>query len=181
MYAASSIVRLVTGRNRRAKDCFPTANDERLVTAAPFQLAAGYRVQSVDIDAPLERVGTGIRPGDAILLCAGWIQLVSEAPQQFYTSQPGLGLEAAIGLARRDVCLIGADNAAVEAMSWQSCAQRRPPAPDQGLRHRPAGMMKLEELARRGLRMPAGDRPASVPGRGGQPGGPGALCWLTLC
>ena len=116
------------------------------------RLPAGYQVESADIDAALERAGTEIRPGDAILLRTGWIQLVSEAPEQFYTSQPGLGLEAALGLARRDVCLIGADNAAVEAMSWQGRATTANNVVHQHL-IRDFGihlleMMNLEELAR---------------------------------
>ena len=84
------------------------------------RLEPGYVITPNDISRALERVDGGIRSGDAVLVRTGWIQVAAEEPHLFYGTQPGVGLEAAIVLARSDVVLVGADNAAVEPMSWEN-------------------------------------------------------------
>ncbi len=82
------------------------------------RLEPGYVITPEDIKATLPP--GGVRPGDAVLIRTGLIQIAAEAPEQFYRDpHPGLGLEAAIELAQNDVVLIGADNAAVEPARWE--------------------------------------------------------------
>lgn len=82
------------------------------------RLDPGYAITPADVEAALVYAGVELRPGDAVLLRTGWIQVLPAGSAAFYASQPGLGLEAALALAERDVALVCADNSAVEPMAW---------------------------------------------------------------
>jgi kynurenine formamidase len=59
--------------------------------------------------------GVDFASGDAVLVRTGWMATYASDPTGFSGMQPGLSASAGLLLARRDVCLVGADNAAVEA------------------------------------------------------------------
>jgi kynurenine formamidase len=61
--------------------------------------------------------GVRIQPGDAVLVHTGWPTMFAEDPDAWARRQPGVGASAAFYLAERDICLLGADNTAVEPWS----------------------------------------------------------------
>ena len=50
----------------------------------------------------------------------GWLEAMRSRLGEFHSSQPGIGLDAARWLAEQDVVAVGADNTAVEQMSWET-------------------------------------------------------------
>jgi kynurenine formamidase len=61
--------------------------------------------------------------GDAVLIRTGWGRLWTVDNARFIKGEPGIGLEAADFLVKRNVMIVGADNWAVEVR----------PYPDKGL------------------------------------------------
>jgi kynurenine formamidase len=79
-------------------------------------LPSHYLINAADIEEAARAGGVTIKSGDAVLVRTGWRKFAHN-PQEWSWSQPGIGPSAALYLARRDVCLIGADNLAVEVVS----------------------------------------------------------------
>lgn len=54
-----------------------------------------------------------IREGDAIIFRTGWTEVFATDPDLYWSGEPGLSPEAALWLAKQDVCLVGSDNSAI--------------------------------------------------------------------
>lgn len=80
-------------------------------------LDIGYEVTVEDIEGALEKQGfdaASISSGDVVLLHTGWASLWGEDNARFNSGEPGIGLDAAQGLADKGVAVVGADAWAVE-------------------------------------------------------------------
>ena len=77
-------------------------------------LPDAYEITVEDLEAALKRQGLTIDPGDAVLIHTGWGRLWGQDNARYVKSDPGLGVQAAEWLARRDPLLVGSDNWSVE-------------------------------------------------------------------
>jgi len=77
-------------------------------------LPQNYEITVADIEAALAREGVTIRQGDAVLFHTGWGKYWGTDNAKYNSGCPGIGMEAAEWLAKRDVMLLGADNFPVE-------------------------------------------------------------------
>ena len=78
-------------------------------------LEADDLVTDADLIAAAQAASVTIEPGDAIIVRTGWLSTFAGDAVTWSRLQPGLGPSAALFLAKRDVCLVGCDNIAVEA------------------------------------------------------------------
>jgi kynurenine formamidase len=94
-----------------------------LLDVAAYQgvtvLERGYQITDVDLEACARAQGVTVGPGDIVLVHTGWLAAMIGNMPEFHTSQPGIGTEAARWLVERDVAAVGADNTAVEWMTWE--------------------------------------------------------------
>jgi len=82
-----------------------------------------YMITVADIEAAMTRQNVEVRKGDAVLIRTGWGRLWAVDNARFIKGEPGIGLEAAEFLVKRNVMIVGSDNWAVEVR----------PYPDRGL------------------------------------------------
>ena len=82
-----------------------------------------YMITVADIEAAMTRQNVEVRKGDAVLIRTGWGRLWAVDNARFIKGEPGIGLEAAEFLVKRNVMIVGSDNWAVEVR----------PYPDSGL------------------------------------------------
>ena len=82
-----------------------------------------YMITVADIEAAMTRQNVEVRKGDAVLIRTGWGRLWAVDNARFIKGEPGIGLEAAEFLVKRNVMMVGSDNWAVEVR----------PYPDRGL------------------------------------------------
>ena len=82
-----------------------------------------YMITVADIEAAMTRQNVEVRKGDAVLIRTGWGRLWTVDNARFIKGEPGIGLEAAEFLVKRNVMMVGSDNWAVEVR----------PYPDKGL------------------------------------------------
>lgn len=80
-------------------------------------LEPGSVISAADLAAVAESQGTEIRPGDAVLIRTGWLEEFERTGQMDF-NQPGIGHEAAVHLAEKDIVAVGSDNTALEAMPF---------------------------------------------------------------
>lgn len=80
----------------------------------------GEPIDTAMLNAALARTGTGLQPGDVVLLRTGWEERHADNAPRDFNTEPGLDLSAATILAKAGVSAIGADNFAVEVMPFQS-------------------------------------------------------------
>jgi kynurenine formamidase len=73
-----------------------------------------YEITVQDLQQALERQGTKLQPGDAILIHTGWGRLYGKDNGRYVKTCPGVGVAAAEWLVRQDPLLVGADNWPVE-------------------------------------------------------------------
>ena len=81
-------------------------------------LAPGESIGAADLEAAARAAGVQPGKGDAILLRTGWLEAQKGVKQPDFNIEPGIDLEAALWLARRDVAIVGADNFAVEVLPF---------------------------------------------------------------
>jgi kynurenine formamidase len=68
-----------------------------------------------DLEAALQKQGTRILPGDAVLIHTGWGRLWGKDNNRYQNAgHAGIGVQAALWLAKQDPILLGADNGTVE-------------------------------------------------------------------
>src|SRR6202044_736796 len=80
-------------------------------------LDVGEEIALADLKACLERQGVAeqtIRPGDAVFVRTGHGSRWYTETRTFYDGAPGIGLECARWFSSLQVCVVGADNFAVE-------------------------------------------------------------------
>lgn len=80
------------------------------------QLEAGYEITAADLRGALERQGTEIEEGDAVLIHTGWGSNWTTDSAKYYGAGPGIGLEAAQFLIDEEIVMVGSDNAGVEVV-----------------------------------------------------------------
>jgi kynurenine formamidase len=73
-------------------------------------------ITSDELEAAATRQQLEVLPGDALVLHTGWSRLWETDPTRYVAAEPGIGMDAARWCTDRRVCLIGADNWAVEAV-----------------------------------------------------------------
>lgn len=77
-----------------------------------------YEITVADLQRALQKQGTRIEAGDAILINVGWEALSEEQRNKDYAAGiPGIGEQAGLWLARQDPLLVGSDNDTVEVFS----------------------------------------------------------------
>ena len=76
-------------------------------------LPADFLVTADHIESALERQSMTIERGDAVLVRTGWSETFKTDPERYGGLQPGVGASAGLMLADRGICLLGADNVAV--------------------------------------------------------------------
>lgn len=96
-----------------------------------------YEITVDDLNGTLELQNSEIHSGDIVLFHTGWGSHYVPNNEIFGASSPGIGIEAAQELARKEVVMVGADNWAVEVV----------PNPDPNL----AFPVHQELLARHGI------------------------------
>jgi kynurenine formamidase len=74
-----------------------------------------YLVTATDVQECEQASGVEITEGDAVIIRTGWPLMAERDPAAFRGVQPGVGSSAGEYLAERDICLVGADNGAVQA------------------------------------------------------------------
>lgn len=79
-------------------------------------LQADFVIQPDHIEESLRGAGVSIEPGDAVLINTGWGRYWSTDPAAYSAAEPGIGEDAALWLAERRPCIVGADNWAVEVV-----------------------------------------------------------------
>jgi kynurenine formamidase len=77
-------------------------------------LPESYEITPQDLQQALQRQGTKLQPGDAILINTGWGRLYGKENARYMKTCPGVGVAAAEWLVRQDPLLVGADNWPVE-------------------------------------------------------------------
>ncbi|MEZ5938289.1 MAG: cyclase family protein [Hyphomonadaceae bacterium] len=79
-----------------------------------LQLDASDVFNSAEIKAAAKEQGVEIRKGDVVLFHTGWMDMSTDDPTAYRTSEPGIGEDGAIYLADLGVVAVGADNIALE-------------------------------------------------------------------
>lgn len=80
------------------------------------QLQGGYEITIADLKGALQRQGTVIRPGDAVILHTGWGALWMKDNARYAGTEPGIGVAAAQFLVDEEVTLVSADTFGVEVV-----------------------------------------------------------------
>ncbi len=81
-------------------------------------LADGEDISAADLDAAAAAAGVQPGRGDAVLLRSGWLEAQKGVKHPSFNEEPGITIEAARWLAKRDVALVGADNFAIEVLPF---------------------------------------------------------------
>jgi kynurenine formamidase len=83
------------------------------------RLAAGEAITPADLEAAESSQGGRVESGDILILRTGWLQTftVDGDANRYWNGEPGLSLECAEWLHRRQVAAVASDNWAVEVMS----------------------------------------------------------------
>ncbi|MBL8584391.1 MAG: cyclase family protein, partial [Rhizobiaceae bacterium] len=81
-------------------------------------LPDGFAVGTEMVQAAVERAGTTLRVGDAVLLRTGWQERADAGGVVDFDHEPGIDAEAGLLLAEAGVALVGADNFAVEVLPF---------------------------------------------------------------
>jgi len=82
------------------------------------QLQGGYEITVADLKGALQRQGTDIRAGDAVILHTGWGSLWMKDNARYSQTEPGIGLAAAQFLVDEEVTLVSADTFGVEVLPY---------------------------------------------------------------
>jgi kynurenine formamidase len=77
-----------------------------------------YMITVADLEAAMKQAGVEIGKGDAVLIRTGWGRLWTVDNARFIKGEPGIGLDAADFLVKRNVMIVGADNWAVEVRPY---------------------------------------------------------------
>lgn len=78
-------------------------------------LAGGAAIGAGELQDCAARQGVAVRAGDIVLIRTGWLETYrDDAPDAFWSANPGIGVEAAEWLGATGVAGIGVDNFAVE-------------------------------------------------------------------
>jgi kynurenine formamidase len=76
-------------------------------------LPPDFLITEDHVEACLDRQDITIEPGDAVLVRTGWPEVFKTDPERYVGLQPGVGASGGLMLADLGICLLGADNVAV--------------------------------------------------------------------
>ncbi len=79
-------------------------------------LDGGYEITVADLEGALERQGTMITPGDAVLIHTGWGKFWITDNERFNASEPGIGLGAGHYLVDKEIAMVCGDSWGVEVV-----------------------------------------------------------------
>jgi kynurenine formamidase len=77
-------------------------------------LPDNYEITVQDLQQALQRQGSRLQPGDAVLIHTGWGRLYGKDNGRYVKTCPGIGVAASEWIAKQDPILVGADNWPVE-------------------------------------------------------------------
>ena len=77
-----------------------------------------YMITVADLEAAMNGRMSRSAKGDAVLIRTGWGRLWTVDNARFIKGEPGIGLEAAEFLVKRNVMIVGSDNWAVEVRPY---------------------------------------------------------------
>jgi kynurenine formamidase len=78
-------------------------------------ILGGYEITVADLEGALKRQGTSLQAGDAVVIHTGWGRLWGKDNNRYQNGgHAGIGVAAALWLAKQDPVLLGADNGTVE-------------------------------------------------------------------
>ena len=155
------------GESVRAVDCVSSAGQQHLaIEKMPPIVTRGvlldvaackgvdclppaYPVDAADIAATMEKQGTEIGDGCAVLVRTGSYPQLRDGDPVYRDAQTGLNLEAAQFLVEHGMNLVGADNMAVEAMPPHDHSVHRFLLVNSGITH--VENLNLDELAADGV------------------------------
>lgn len=82
------------------------------------RLEAGRAITPADLDLAAQQQGTEVLPGDIVLFRTGWMRTftVDGDARRYWNGEPGLALECASWLHKRDVSAVCSDNWGIEVM-----------------------------------------------------------------
>lgn len=86
--------------------------------AAGDPLRDGAAIGPHDLEQAMERAGVALGKGDIVLIRTGWAEHQGRAGSVSFDGEPGLDVEAALWLAKREIAALGADNFAVEVIPF---------------------------------------------------------------
>jgi len=78
------------------------------------QLPENYEITAQDLEQALEKQKLKLQSGDAVIIHTGWGKLWGKDNARYARGGPGIGVGAAVWLAKQDPMLVGADNSSVE-------------------------------------------------------------------
>lgn len=81
-------------------------------------LGRGEAITAADLEAAQAQAGVTLETGDAVLIRTGWLEANLHDEARSFNEEPGIEVGAAQWLADREVCLVGADNYAVEVLPF---------------------------------------------------------------
>ena len=73
-----------------------------------------YEITVQDLQAALKRQNLTLEPGDAVIINTGWGKLWGKDNVRYIKTDPGIGVAAAVWLAKQNPMIIGSDNWSVE-------------------------------------------------------------------
>lgn len=82
-------------------------------------LEGGYIITADDLESCSAYQKVGISSGDILLIRTGWLNVFSEDPSKFQASSPGIGLESAKWIIKKNIVAVGSDNLALEVFPWE--------------------------------------------------------------
>jgi kynurenine formamidase len=103
----------------KLKPLFTPGHLVDMVALKGGMMDAGQEITVADIEAALAKQGKShndIRPGDVVLFYTGWGSLWMKDNKRFNAGQPGIGVEAAKWLAKKQVALVGSDVWGIEVV-----------------------------------------------------------------
>jgi kynurenine formamidase len=77
-------------------------------------LPENYEITAQDLEQALEKQKLKLQSGDAVIIHTGWGKLWGKDNVRYARGGPGIGVGAAVWLAKQDPMLVGADNSSVE-------------------------------------------------------------------
>jgi kynurenine formamidase len=92
-------------------------------------LEGGYAITAAEVERCLAAAELKLEPGDCVLVRTGWPAMLDRDEEAYHASAPGIGVEAALMLARADVALVAADTMAVEVENADGSYDGGSPAP----------------------------------------------------
>ncbi len=77
-------------------------------------LPADYYIDATELESCAKAEGVTIEKGDIVLIRTGWRKTYPQLMEHWCDAQPGIGITAALWLAKKEVVSVGSDNLAIQ-------------------------------------------------------------------